>query len=304
MDRLETRELVYFVAVAECLHFGRAAERLGIAQPPLSRAISRLERRMGVLLFERTSRRVGLTRAGEVFLAESRRALAALDGAVRRTQQAARPERLVVAAPSGTGAGLLAQVLEAYREEPGSVPVEVLFTTDATAALRDGTADLALMCGNDDLDGLDTVDLLDEAPVALLPAGHPLAGRDSLTIGEVRGTGRFREQSPPVGLGELVDRVALGELVVVLGESATARLGPNVVAVPVVDAPGNRLVLAWPHASTMAGRDRFVRRAAAVVTGTPEIRRTLGVEAGRVPVPRLPGGRTGRGHVRSAVRSG
>ncbi|MFF3330673.1 LysR family transcriptional regulator [Streptomyces sp. NPDC002888] len=77
MERLETRELEYFVAVAEELHFGRAAERLGIAQPPLSRAISRLERRMGVQSFERTSRRVDLTAAGAVFLAESRKVLRA-----------------------------------------------------------------------------------------------------------------------------------------------------------------------------------------------------------------------------------
>src|SRR6266545_2350643 len=89
-DRIETRELAYFVAVAETCHFGRAAQRLGIAQPPLSRAIRRLERRLGVVLLERTSRRVALTMAGEVLLAEGRRALDTIDTAVARARAAAR----------------------------------------------------------------------------------------------------------------------------------------------------------------------------------------------------------------------
>ncbi|MBO3752656.1 LysR family transcriptional regulator [Streptosporangiaceae bacterium NEAU-GS5] len=264
MDRPEVRDLVYFVAVAEHRHFGRAAEQLGMAQPPLSRAISRLERRMGVRLFERTSRRVDLTTAGEVFLRESRKILSALDGAVSRTQRAARPRRLVLAAPAGTGAGLLAEVLDAYRRGPDPVPVEVLFTTDLGTALRTGTADAAFMCGSDDLDGLDRVDLLDEAPVALLPAGHPLAARDSLTLDDLEVDDRFRAQSPPVGLDELLDRVALGELIVLVGATATGRLGSSLVAVPVLGAPNNQIVLAWPEATRSASRDRLVRTAVAV----------------------------------------
>ncbi|GAA1013957.1 LysR family transcriptional regulator [Acrocarpospora pleiomorpha] len=268
MDRPEVRDLVYFVAVAEHRHFGRAAEQLGMAQPPLSRAISRLERRMGVRLFERTSRRVDLTTAGEVFLRESRKILSALDGAVGRTQQAARPQRVVLAAPAGAGVGLLAEVLDAYRLGPDPVPVEVLFTTALGAALRAGTADAAFMCGNDNLDGLDTVDLLDEPPVALLPAGHPLAARDSLTMDELEGEDRFRAQSPPVALDELLDRIALGELLVVLGASATSRLGSSVVAVPVVGVPSNQIVLAWPRVARSVARDRLVRTAVAVAEVT------------------------------------
>jgi DNA-binding transcriptional LysR family regulator len=86
---METRELRYFVAVAEELHLGRAAQRLGIAQPPLSRAISQLERRLGVTLLERTSRAVALTDAGSVLLREGRAALDAVDAADRRTRRAA-----------------------------------------------------------------------------------------------------------------------------------------------------------------------------------------------------------------------
>ena len=75
---MDSRELRYFVAVAEELNFSRAATRLGMAQPPLSRAIQHLERRMGVQLFDRTSRQVTLTQAGTVLLHEGRKALTAL----------------------------------------------------------------------------------------------------------------------------------------------------------------------------------------------------------------------------------
>ena len=79
---IELRQLRYFVAVAEELHFGRAAERLHMSQSPLSRAIRELERDLGVVLFVRTTRRVELTAAGSVLLERSRRALAEIDGAI------------------------------------------------------------------------------------------------------------------------------------------------------------------------------------------------------------------------------
>ncbi|MER6665496.1 LysR family transcriptional regulator, partial [Amycolatopsis japonica] len=88
MGDLETRQLKYFVAVAEELHFGRAAERLSMAQPPLSRAIRDLERRLDVRLFERTTRQVTLTSAGEIFLRDARTALEAVAAAERRARQA------------------------------------------------------------------------------------------------------------------------------------------------------------------------------------------------------------------------
>src|SRR3954471_14179165 len=112
---METRELRYFVAVAEELHFGRAAERLGIARPPLSRAIRQLERRLGVTLLERTSRSVAVTAAGRVLLREGRAALDAVAAADRRTRRAGQPAaRLVLVTKSGAAGDLLPAMLAAY----------------------------------------------------------------------------------------------------------------------------------------------------------------------------------------------
>ncbi|WP_237530853.1 LysR family transcriptional regulator [Streptomyces sp. SID3212] len=268
MDRLETRELVYFAAVAEELHFSRAAERLGIAQPPLSRAVARLERRMGVRLLERTSRRVELTAAGDVFLDECRRLLKDLDAAVHRTRQAAHPGRLILAVRPGSGSGLLAQVL---RSHDGTDP-ELVFTHSGAGALRDGTADVALLCtDSDDLTGLHTTEVAEEWPVALVPRDHPLAARAGVTTAELRQEPAFREKCPPTGLDEILDRVALGRLVTVVGSAAVARLTREVVAVPVTDLPMTTLALGrLPETSgpEIAAFARTVRRVAAERAGT------------------------------------
>src|SRR4051794_5794907 len=109
MKRIEVRELEYFLAVADTLHFARAAEHLGIEPPPLSRAIAQLERRLGTTLFERTSRRVELTPAGRMFRTDARSALRSLDRAVLRVQQVG-DGPLRIATPPGTGTGLLREL--------------------------------------------------------------------------------------------------------------------------------------------------------------------------------------------------
>ncbi|MCZ4123399.1 LysR family transcriptional regulator [Streptomyces sp. H39-S7] len=258
MDRLETRELVYFIAVAEELHFSRAAERLGIAQPPLSRAIGRLERRLQVQLLHRTSRHVALTDAGTAFLADSRRILHALDSAVRRVRRTDRPGGLVMAVRPGTASGLLGDLLGA----PAADHHDVVFTHDRLAALRDGRADIALLCrGTDDLSGLRTADLTEEAPFALLPVSHPLALRASVTIAELRQEAAFAAECPSIGLDEIVDRVVLGRLVTVVGSGATERISAGVTAVPVSDVPPTRLVLGWPEQTTGPAITAFVQAA-------------------------------------------
>jgi DNA-binding transcriptional LysR family regulator len=258
MDRLESRELAYFVAVAEELHFTRAAERLGIAQPPLSRAVSRLERRMGVRLLERTSRRVELTPAGRVFLDECRRLLQSLDGAVRRTQRADRASRLILAVRPGTGSGLLTRLLRSY----DGVEPELFFTHDQAGALRDGTADVALLCaGSDDLSGLRTMEVAEEHPVALLPRGHRLAHRAAVTTADLGQDPAYREHCPPVGLEEILDRVALGRLISVVGSSVADRPTREVVAVPVTDLPATTLALGWSLQSSHPEIASFTRTA-------------------------------------------
>jgi DNA-binding transcriptional LysR family regulator len=260
MDRLETREVEYFVAVAEELHFGRAAERLGIAQPPLSRAISRLERRMGVQLLERSSRRVALTDAGTTFLTDGRRLLEATDAAMRRAQRANQPGRVVMAVRPGTGSGLIAELVRA--PEVGSH--EVLFTRELSTALRNGSADIALLClGTHDVTGLQIAELTQEAPVALLPRGHRLARRHAVTVADLARDTNFVPECPALGLDEIIDRVGLGFLITVVGSGAAERTTPEVTAVPVSDLPPTHLGLAWLEAPRPAVID-FVRAARAI----------------------------------------
>ena len=193
------RELRYFVAVAEELHFGRAAQRLGMAQPPLSRAIRQLERRLGVALLDRTSRAVTLTEAGSVLLREGRAALDAVDAADRRTRRAALAATghpgLVLVTKAGASSELLAKLLDAYAAEPGAVAVDVLLCGigEQERLLRDGRADVALLhLPFDSTAGFDTEERwrvrhrgAPERQVVVLPAGHPLTARPHLTTAEV-----------------------------------------------------------------------------------------------------------------------
>ncbi|MFC4909351.1 LysR family transcriptional regulator [Actinomadura gamaensis] len=277
MDRLQTRELAYFVAVAEELHFGRAAERLGIAQPPLSRAISRLERRMGVPLLERNSRKVTLTPAGEVFLTESRRALDAVDAAVRRAQRAGRPaSRLVLVMKAGGDCGLLPDILAAYRTVPDAIPVDIVLCSahERAQMIRDGRADVGLLHrSNADLTGLDTEDLLTEDQVVVLPHNHHLADRASVRLADLEGeTMPHWSADPPNSpdrlsvrdVGQLMQLIALGRAVAVVPASVRGQLRDDLTCVPVTDAPPTTLLLAWPQGHRASALAAFVRTATTI----------------------------------------
>ncbi|TYB44969.1 LysR family transcriptional regulator [Actinomadura chibensis] len=281
MDRLQTRELAYFVAVAEELHFGRAAERLGIAQPPLSRAISRLERRMGVSLLERTSRRVSLTPAGEVFLTESRRALDAVDAAVRRAQRAGRvAPRLVLVMKPGGDCGLLPEILAAYGAAPDAVPVDVVLCSahERAGMIRDGRADIGLLHRpNTDLTGLDTEELLTEDQVVVLPRDHRLADRAAVSLADLAGEtmpswtteprdthAPGKNRVPVRDVGQLMQLIALGRAVAVVPASVRGHLRDDLTCVPVSDARPTTLVLAWARGHRAPALAAFVRTATTV----------------------------------------
>jgi len=261
MNTIEVRDLVHFTTVADELHFGAAAERLGISQPPLSRSIARLERRLGFPLFHRTTRRISLTPAGEVFLADCRRLLAEMDGAIRRAQRLGKSGSLKLAVRPGAGQSVLTGLLNSYAELPGSGPVEVLYCYDEVSALHTGAADVALMCATSTTNGLELLELGDERPVAALPAGHRLAARSSLAMADLHSLPGFSDALPHEPLDAIVDRVARGLLVVVVGEGVADRLGAAVTAVPVVDYPVTRLVLAWAADQAHAPRAELVRMA-------------------------------------------
>ncbi|MFF5969022.1 LysR family transcriptional regulator [Streptomyces collinus] len=274
---METRELRYFVAVAEELHFGRAAQRLGIAQPPLSRAIGRLERRLKAVLLERSSRAVTLTEAGAVLLREARAALEAVEAAERRTRRAAHAPAgqagVVLVTKAGASGELLAKLLDAHAAEPDAAGVDLLLCGmgEQGPMLRDGRADVALLhLPFDTTAGLDTEELCTEGQVAILPAGHPLAGRPHLRTADVTGLPDLpmpRWPGPdgtyPAGPGprardhaQLLQLIALGRACWIAPESCRTQLREGLAAVPVPDAPTVTTVIAWPpHSRSRAVAD-------------------------------------------------
>ncbi|GIJ56682.1 LysR family transcriptional regulator [Virgisporangium aurantiacum] len=276
---VETRELRYFVAVAQELHFGRAAQRLGIAQPPLSRAIAQLERRLGVTLLERTSRAVALTEAGQVLLREGRAALDAVDAADRRTRRAATGGAgLVLVTKAGASSELLAKLLDAYAAEPGAVAVDVQLCGigEQERLLRDGRADVALLHHPyDSMSGFDTELLTTEGQLALLPAGHPLTTRDSLRMADLRDVPDLpmprwprRDGTYPDGPGpevrdntQLLQLIALGRTLAVLPESVRSHVHDRIATVPVTDAPTVTTMIAWPPHSRSRALATLVRTA-------------------------------------------
>ena len=186
LSAFELRHLRYFVAVAEELHFGRAARRLGIAQPPLSQQIRQLEQRLGVSLFVRTSRQVALTPAGEALLRGARRVLAemGLAAAAARRAGAGETDALRVAYTDSAALSVLPGAIQRFRSAMPTVHLDLVEGSTAAqidAVVRD-LVDLAVVRGPVVQPSLRTEVVLREPFLLALPEPHPLTGRDTIEL--------------------------------------------------------------------------------------------------------------------------
>jgi DNA-binding transcriptional LysR family regulator len=176
---MEFRQLRYFVTVAQELHFGRAAERLDITQPALSKQIRVLERELEIELFIRTKRTVKLTKAGEVFLEQAQQLLHQAEKAIKLAKRAALGEvgRLTIGFTSTAIYTVLPELIGRFRVGYPQVELEMLeLSTEAqVTALNRGEIDLGLLHPPIDARGLELYPILAEEFVAVLPKQHHLA---------------------------------------------------------------------------------------------------------------------------------
>jgi DNA-binding transcriptional LysR family regulator len=188
---IELRHLRYFLVVSEELHFGRAAERLYIAQPPLSQAIRRLEEELGVVLFERTSRMVALTNAGQVFAAEARKVVASLDGAIEeaRTAGGIGARLRIGSAPLVPIEPLRRLLVALERHDPLLRPeVTDLLGYEQVKRRQAGDLDLGIFPRATDFSRLGSEPLLHGEPLAVfLRVDHPLSAKRTLGPAELAG---------------------------------------------------------------------------------------------------------------------
>ncbi|MEV7043311.1 LysR substrate-binding domain-containing protein [Amycolatopsis sp. NPDC051061] len=267
---MELRTLRYFVAVAEELHFGRAAARLHMSQPPLSRAVKQLEADVGAVLLVRSAAGVALTPAGSTLLEEARALLDQADRARVRVAAAAGAATITVGLLADSADPDATRLADAYRRQHPGLEVRVRDTdlTDPTCGLRAGLVDVALTRGPFDEAGL-TVHRLREDPVgAVLRADDPLARRDHLELADLAGRRwfRFPEGTDPVWQsywhggepreGPVVR--AVQECLQAVLWNGTVGLMPlghrppgELTVVPLTDLAPNPVVVAWKDASPL-----------------------------------------------------
>lgn len=302
---MDLRQLRYFVAVAEELHFTRAAARLHLAQSALSSQVRQLEREMGGPLLIRTKRRVQLTPAGETLLGEGREILAAVDETVSRTRALVRGEgnALVLGSLGPAPGGILAPLLAQFngKHPTSSIEMRAFDFNEALRGLRERRADVAFLYEPLDEPDLLVTPLLSEPRVVVLPRSHRLSRRKKLRPADLADEmfvtqplsispawrdfwlltdqiGRQPAVSPYVGdnIEEWLHLIGRGEGVdTAPGIISRYYSWPDVTFVPLLEAPPATLVLARSTESNHPLVDEFVGLAvevaetAAANPGTP-----------------------------------
>lgn len=189
--RFDLRQLRYFVCLAEELHFGRAAERLGMAQAPLSQQIRLMEERLGVALFHRTTRRTRLTAAGHTLLRHARELLDAADRAVAHTRAMAGEAtgRIAVAGVNVAMTHVIPPVLAEFRKLWPAVIVDVapLGTAEQLRTLETGEINVAFIRPTERAAYMQVETIMSEGFVAALPRGHRLASKSEIALRDFLG---------------------------------------------------------------------------------------------------------------------
>ncbi|MFI6156588.1 LysR family transcriptional regulator [Kitasatospora sp. NPDC051170] len=289
MVDVDLRKLRYFVAVARELHFGRAAQGLHIAQPVLSRQIRALEVEFGAQLFRRDRRSTELTDAGRQLMEDAPPLLAAAEALRRRVSRSAdageRP-RFVVGFMPGITVTAAVRALSARRPE---LVVDVVRTSwvDQAEVVRDGRVDVSFVRLPVDGRGLRVRPMFEEPRVAVLPAGHRLAGAGSVSMAELGGErllqcpelvpewcglpepqGQRRAWPRPETVEEKLEYVAAREGTVVLPLSVAAfYTRPDVVRVPIEGVAPNRVALVWAQGRESPLPEEFADLAADLLSG-------------------------------------
>ncbi|MFG1643478.1 LysR family transcriptional regulator [Amycolatopsis sp. NPDC049252] len=283
---LDLRKLRYFVAVAEKLHFGRAADELHIAQPVLSRQIRALEKDLGAPLLTRDSHGVTLTDAGRQLLTDAGPLLASAHAARRRVTVAARGDRRLMVGFRAGVAVTPAVNLFAARHPDVLVDVQRIEGDDQAPMLLDGRIDIGYVRPPIDETGLRVVPLYTEPRVAVLPAAHRLAGKEEVTEADLAGeplvwhagpsTQPTRHPHPNAGyrargVDETLEHVAAGRGISFLARSATVFYShPEVVYVPVPDLAPDEVCLAVAASRNSPVIDDFFAAAQAAAEVTAE----------------------------------
>jgi DNA-binding transcriptional LysR family regulator len=283
---LDLRKLRYFVAVADKLHFSRAADELHIAQPVLSRQIRALEQDLGTPLLTRDSHGVALTDAGRQLLTDAGPLLASADAVRRRVTVAARgSQRLMV----GFRAGItVTPAVRQFATQHPDVLVDVqrIESDDQATMLLDGRIDVGYVRLPIDQAGLRVTPLYTEPRVAVLPVGHRLAGKEQITESDLAGepllwhadtsTQPTRRPHPDAGylvrgVDETLEHVAAGRGISFLARSAAVFYShPDVSYVPIPELAPEQVCLAVAATRTSSAVNDFLAAAHATAETTAE----------------------------------